>query len=84
MAVAAWPRFRSTLVPWYPDDLLPRIRQVLGELADIEFRYEAEWNRLQASEENDADRQCRSDELARRYRQERKPCLERLARLQCR
>jgi hypothetical protein len=29
-------------VPFYPDDLLPQLQQMLGTLADLQVRYEIE------------------------------------------
>jgi hypothetical protein len=82
--VAERPACMSAGVPWYSGDLLSKLQESLGELADIEFRYEQDWNRLQASAEPDEVKQRLTAELVRRYHSERKPCLERLARLQSR
>lgn len=72
----------SALPPWYPEDLLPQIQQALGELADIEFRYESEVDHIRASAAPAPVRQRLAAALVRRYHSERRPCLERLARLQ--
>jgi hypothetical protein len=33
---------RRAEVPFYPDDLLPQLQQMLGTLADLQVRYEIE------------------------------------------
>ncbi|MBZ6078797.1 hypothetical protein [Microvirga puerhi] len=68
--------------PWYPDDLLLQIQQTLGALADIEFRYETERQRLQASDENGQVCSRLAEELERRYQAEREPCIRSLTDLQ--
>ena len=82
--VAERPDCMSTGVPWYSAGLLSELQELLGELADIEFRYEQDWNRLQASDEPDEVRQRLIAELVGRHNSRRKLCLERLARLQSR
>ena len=82
--VAERPDCMSAGVPWYSAGLLSKLQELLGELADIEFRYEQDWNRLQASDEPDEVRQRLIAELVGRYNFQRKLCLERLARLQSR
>jgi hypothetical protein len=43
--VAEWPTCKSAGAPWYSDELLSKIQESLGELADIAFRDEVDWNR---------------------------------------
>jgi hypothetical protein len=68
--------------PWYPDDLLLQIQQTLGALADIEFRFETERQRLQASSENGQACSRLAEDLERRYQAEREPCIQSLTDLQ--
>jgi hypothetical protein len=66
----------------YPDGLLGELQQVLGDLADIEDRYEADRNRLaQTTSTSGSSRARLSADVDRRYRAERAPYVERLERL---
>jgi hypothetical protein len=67
--------------PWYRDDLLPELQRALGELADIELRYEKDCDHIRASAAPEPIRRRLADELVDRYHAERRPCLERLTRL---
>jgi hypothetical protein len=72
------PRVRSS---WYPDDILSRIQKALGELADIEYRYEIERSKIHATAPKAARPRLIAD-AARRYKSEIQPCRDTLGRLQ--
>src|SRR4051812_25829203 len=68
-------------VPFYPDDLLPALRRTLASLADVEMRYEAERDYLEEWSGPEVVKQRLIAALNARWRNDREPIVERLARL---
>jgi hypothetical protein len=67
-------------IPWYPDDILSRIQKALGELADIEYRYEIERSKIHATAPKAGPRL--DADATRRYKSEIQPCRDTLGRPQ--
>ena len=72
----------ATQAFWSPDDLLGEIQTTLAALADIEYRYERDRERLVQRFGPDAALQPLWVERERRYEAEREPYRHRLERLQ--
>ena len=72
----------ATQALWSPDDLLGEIQATLAALADVEYRYERDRERLVQVLGPDAVLQPLWAERERRYEAEREPNRRRLERLQ--
>ena len=72
----------ATQVLWSPDNLLGEIQVTLAALADIEYRYERDRERLMQRLGPDAVFQPLWAERERRYEAEREPYRRRLEQLQ--
>jgi len=72
----------ATQAFWSPDDLLGEIQTTLAALADVEYRYERDRERLVQRLSPDAVLQPLWAERGRRYEAEREPYQRRLERLQ--
>lgn len=67
---------------FYPDTLLPQLQQALAALANVEIRYEADRESLQAWTGPEAIKDRLIAQLEERYRREREPYVARLEQLQ--
>ncbi|MPR11540.1 hypothetical protein [Microvirga tunisiensis] len=72
----------ATQAFWSPDDLLGEIQATLAALADVEYRYERDRERLMQQLGPDAVFQPLWAERERRYEAEREPYRRRVEQLQ--
>ncbi len=66
----------------YSDDLLGEIQTALAALADLECRYEVDWEQLKLGSESASVRERRCAERESRYHREREPYVHRLSELE--
>jgi septal ring factor EnvC (AmiA/AmiB activator) len=70
-----------THVPWYPESLLHQLQATLSALADIEARYEAEREHLEARMASATDQSQSVADLDSRRETDRQPYVQLLAEL---
>ncbi len=78
-SAALRPLAPSTLAPWYSNDLLAELQSTLATLADIEVRYEADRERLEAWAGPEAIKEKFAAHLEERHQRDREPYVQRLA-----
>jgi hypothetical protein len=78
-SAAPRPLAPSTSAPWYPNDLLAELQSTLATLADIEVRYEADRERLEAWAGPEAIKEKFAAQLEERHQRDREPYVQRLA-----
>jgi hypothetical protein len=72
---------RSVQSVWYPEDLLPQLQHTLAALADVECRYEAVREELEASPKPKAAKNRLLAELDEQRQHEKEPLHRKLAEL---
>ena len=72
---------RSVQSVWYPEDLLPQLQHALAALADVECRYDAEKEELEASPKPGAVKKRLLAGLDEQRRHEKEPLHRKLAEL---